>query len=116
MTDKKKGLKRAQAPVDLYTLKPEPDILPTSEVQEETTQTVEKKPEKKPATKPKDKSEKKETLPEQKRIKTSVEFLPETIELLEKIKSQHRRKHRRLLPIWKIIHDAISEYAEDKLK
>jgi len=50
------------------------------------------------------------------RIKTSVELLPETIELIDRIKSQHRRDHRRHLPMWKILDEAVREFAERRLK
>jgi len=49
------------------------------------------------------------------RIKTSVELLPETIELIDRIKSQHRREHRRHLPMWKILDEAVREFAERRL-
>jgi len=50
------------------------------------------------------------------RIKTSVELLPETIELIDQIKSQHRRNHHRHLPMWKILDEAVRELAERRLK
>ena len=54
--------------------------------------------------------------PQEERIKTSVELLPETIELIDRIKSQHRREHHRLLPMWKILDEAVRELAQRRLK
>lgn len=50
------------------------------------------------------------------RIKTSVELLPETLELIDQIKAQHRREHRRLLPMWKILDEAVRELARQWLE
>lgn len=58
----------------------------------------------------------KRAAPREERIKTSVDLLPETIELIDQIKSQHRRQHHRLLPMWKILDDAVREFAERQLK
>jgi len=67
-------------------------------------------------TKSKKASENETTASREERIKTSVELLPETIDLIEQIKSQHRRQHRRHLPMWKILDDAVQELAKRRLK
>jgi len=56
-----------------------------------------------------------QTVSREERIKTSVEMLPETIELIGQIKSQHRREHRQHLPMWKILDEAVREFAERRL-
>lgn len=67
-------------------------------------------------TKSKKAGENKQATSREERIKTSVDLLPETIELIDQIKSQHRREHRRLLPMWKILDEAVREFAERRLK
>jgi len=57
----------------------------------------------------------KRTAPREARIKTSVELLPETIELIDRIKSQHRLEHHRHLPMWKILDEAVREFADRRL-
>jgi hypothetical protein len=123
MPDKKRGLKRPEAPVDLFTLQPEPELMPGAREPEtqpvtELTKPKQRKPAAKKSTQPKAKPavEEKKAIVKIPRIKTSVELLPETIELIEEIKSQHRRQHRRLLPMWKILDEAVRELAAQKLK
>ena len=67
-------------------------------------------------TKAKKAGENKQAAPQEERIKTSVELLPETIELIDQIKSQHRREHHRLLPMWKILDEAVRELAKKTLE
>jgi len=120
MPDEKRGLKRPKAPVDLFTLQPEPDLVPGTEEAETPTAPKPRKRSKSRATSTKrrspSKTESSTGLSRAERIKTSVELLPETINLIEQIKSQHRREHRRHFPMWKILDEAIREFAERRLK
>ena len=68
------------------------------------------------AAKSKKAGENKQAASREERIKTSVELLPETIELIDQIKSQHRREYRRHLPMWKILDEAVRELAQRRLK
>jgi len=67
-------------------------------------------------TKSKTASASEQTASREERIKTSVELLPETIDLIEQIKSQHRREHHQHLPMWKILDKAVRDLAERRLK
>ena len=120
MPDEKRGLKRPKAPVDLFTLQPEPDLVPGTEELETPPASKPRKRSKPRATSAKRRSPSKTEssigLPRAERIKTSVELLPETIDLIEQIKSQHRREHRRHLPMWKILDEAVRQLAERMLK
>jgi len=67
-------------------------------------------------TKSKTAGKSRQTASREERIKTSIELLPETIELIDRIKSQHRREHHRHLPMWRILDEAVREFAERQLK
>jgi len=123
MPDEKRGLKRPKAPVDIFTLQPEPDLVPGTEEVEATSVPKPMKRSKARATSTRRRSPKqskgaagkKSAAPRAERIKTSVELLPETIDLIEQIKSQHRREHRRHFPMWKILDEAVRELAKRRL-
>ena len=95
MADKQKGLQRPQAPVDLFTLQPEEDLLPEA-VKEKVVPAVTE-----------------EELPE--RFKTSVELTPDVLELVDQLKGQYRRKNNKHLPLWKILDEAVKLYAAQEL-
>jgi len=109
--DKKRGLQRAQPPIDLFTLKPEPDLIAEASdfkgalVAREASRT-------KPKTTPPQHNDPARS----ERVKTSVEFLPETLDLIEQMKSHYRRKQRKHLPVWKILDEAIRDLADRRLK
>lgn len=67
-------------------------------------------------TKSKTAGKSRQTASREERIKTSIELLPETVELIDRIKSQHRREHHRHLPMWRILDEAVREFAERQLK
>ena len=116
--DDKGGLKRPQAPVDLFTLESETDL--------ETV--VKKKPataKAKPATSrrrklsAKKKAAKAQTdqeVPREERIKTSVELLPDTLDLMQTIQAQYRREKHKHLPLWRLLDQAVSVLAERGVK
>ena len=109
--DKKRGLQRAQAPVDLFTLKPEPELI--ARASDSQRPPVARKA---PRTKPKPTPPPRNSAARPERVKTSVEFLPETIDLIEQMKSHYRREHRKHLPVWKILDEAIRDLADRRLK
>jgi hypothetical protein len=49
------------------------------------------------------------------RIKTTVELLPETLELIDRIKSQHRREHHKYLSMWRVVDEAVRDLAKRRL-
>jgi len=89
---------------------------PEEEAQDQKTQSRPKSTRRRSPKKSKTTSASKQTAAREERIKTSVELLPETIELIDRIKSQHRREHRRHFPMWKILDEAVREFAERRLK
>jgi hypothetical protein len=95
MADKQKGLQRPQAPVDLYTLQPEEELVPevTEKIAEE--------------------NDIEEELPE--RFKTSVELTPESLDLIDQLKTKYRRENNKHLPLWRILDEAVKQYASQKL-
>lgn len=95
MADKQKGLQRPQAPVDLFTLQPEEELVPEVKKEKAETDTAE------------------EELSE--RFKTSVELTPEALDLIDQLKTQYRRENNRHLPLWRILDEAVKVYAAQKL-
>ena len=95
MADKQKGLQRPQAPVDLFTLQPEEELVP--EVAEKLTKDT-------------DTGEKL-----QQRFKTSVELTPEALDLIDQLKTKYRRENNKHLPLWRILDEAVKQYAAQKL-
>jgi len=95
MADKQKGLKRPQAPVDLFTLQPEEELVPEAieEELEEDDKLVELRP---------------------RRFKTSVELTPEALDLIAQLKTEYRREHQKHLALWRILDEAIKLYASKK--
>jgi hypothetical protein len=96
MADKQKGLQRPQAPVDLFTLQPEEELVPEVTKEEVEANTTEEEP------------------PE--RFKTSVEITPEALELIDKLKMQYRRENNKHLPLWRILDEAVKLYASRELQ
>ena len=87
MANKQTGLQRARAPVDLFTLQPEEELVPAA---------ASKKP---------------VSAESSKRFKTSVELTPETLDLIDLIKTEYRRKHQKHLALWRILDEAVKLYA-----
>ena len=96
MADKQKGLQRPQAPVDLYTLQPEEELVP------EVTETIVEE------------NDAEEELPE--RFKTSVELTPEALDLIDQLKTKYRRENNKHLPLWRILDEAVKLYASQELQ
>lgn len=122
MADEKRGLPRPKAPVDLFTLQPEPELV--AEI-DQAEATAPPKPARAPAvrsgsrgqqSRTRDKARQQAAVPRAERIKTSVELLPETLERIDQLKAQYRREHRRHLPVWKLMDEAIRELAARRLK
>ena len=109
--DKKRGLQRAQPPIDLFTLKPEPDLI--AKASDSQRASVARKATR---TKPKTTPPQHKNPTQSERVKTSVEFLPETLDLIEQMKSHYRREQRKHLPVWKILDEAIRDLADRRLK
>ena len=96
MAGKQKGLQRPQAPVDLFTLQPEEDLLPEAAKEKVVPAVTE------------------EELPE--RFKTSVELTPDVLELVAQLKGQYRRKNNKHMPLWRILDEAVRLYASQELQ
>ena len=109
--DNKRGLQRAQPPVDLFALKPEPELI--EEAPDFQRALAARKATK---TKPKTTPPQHNKPARSERIKTSVEFLPETLDLIEQMKSHYRRERHKHLPVWKILDEAIRDLAARRLK
>jgi hypothetical protein len=95
MADKQKGLQRPQAPVDLFTLQPEEELVPEAKKEKAETDAAEEEP--------------------SERFKTSVELTPEALDLIDQLKTQYRRENNRHLPLWRILDEAVKVYASQKL-
>ena len=112
--DDKGGLKRPQTHVDLFTLEPETDLA-TSVKKKPTAAKAKKATSRRrtPSTKKRSaKAKPGQKVPREERIKTSVELLPDTLELMEKIQAQYRRENRRHLPLWRLLDQAVTVLAE----
>ena len=96
MADKQKGLRRPQAPVDLFTLRPEEELVP--EIVEEQAE-EDKAEEKRPG-----------------RFKTSVELTSEALDLVTRLKAEYRQQHQKHLALWRILDEAVKMYAAQKIK
>ncbi len=96
MADKQKGLQRPPAPDDLFTLQPEEDTLPEAANEKVVSAVTE------------------EELPE--RFKTSVELTPEALELIDQLKTKYRRENNKHLPLWRILDEAVKQYASQRLQ
>lgn len=95
MADKQKGLQRPQAPVDLFTLQPEEELVPDVKKEKAETDAAEEE--------------------SSERFKTSVELTPEALDLIDQLKTQYRRENNRHLPLWRILDEAVKVYALQKL-
>jgi hypothetical protein len=121
MADEKRGLPRPKAPVDLFTLQPEPDLV-TETVADAPAAAERTRPSAARPRAPRQQRPPKRiparpaVVPRAARIKTSVELLPETLELIDQVKAQYRREFRRHLPVWKLLDDAVRELARSRLK
>lgn len=121
MTDRKKGLKRPEPPIDLYTLQPEPELIDEGEDEKTQKEPAKKKrASREPSQKrdlPKAKSETKaEEVDRSERVKTTVELAPGTVELIAEIQYLHKKEKRKSLPMWKIFREAIEDLADKKRK
>lgn len=112
--DDKGGLKRPQATIDLFTLEPETDLATavkkkpaTAKAQPATSRRRKPSAKKKAA-----KAKSGQKVPREERIKTSVELLPDTLDLMQTIQAQYRRENHRHLPLWRLLDQAVSVLAE----
>ncbi len=124
----KKGLARPAAPIDIFTLQPDPELAGET-TDTETTATAAPAPRRAPARPTRQaprakkagqvKAKKKAQEPASAsgtRIKTSIELSEETLELIQQIKLQHRRTYGRHYPLWQIVEDAIRQFAEQETR
>ena len=112
--DEKGGLKRPQAPVDLFTLEPETGLAPPAKkkpAKAKAKRTTSRR--RKPSAKKKAaKAQTVQKISRDERIKTSVELLPDTFDLMQTIQRQYRRENRRHLPLWRLLDQAVTLLAE----
>ncbi len=125
----KKGLARPAAPIDIFTLQPDPELAGDT-TDAEAPAAAAPAPRPAPArparqaprakkvgqTKAKKKAQEPASPASETRIKTSIELSEETLELIQQIKLQHRRAYGKHYPLWQIVEDAIRQLAEREEK
>ncbi len=114
-------MKRSDAPVDLFTLQPEPDLIPDSQVTEdEKTKEKPKKVRPKRSTSrqrssPKLEPNEKEASPEEKNEHVSV-YLPSNLvtrlDVLKRREMGRLRKEKKIVARSTLIREAVEQYLE----
>lgn len=122
MADEKRGLTRPkEAPVDLFTLKPEPELLGDSEQEEKPKPVRKAKP--KSTTRPKPTKtkpvEEEKSTAEESNIHVSLYIPPDLVKRLDSLKHSERkrlREDKKGVTRSTLIREAIERYLKDKEK
>jgi hypothetical protein len=112
----KKGLSRPAAPIDIYTLQPDPDLAAANGDTDTSPKAAAPPRPAAPTRKaPQPRAKKKAQQPQSAtRIKTSIELSEGTLDLIQQIKTHHRHTQGKHYPLWKILEDAIRQFAKQE--